>query len=76
MKELLKIKSITTLIITAVFSYLSVIGKIDSNEFMLIMVMVYTYYFNKDNKEIKLPTKKETPTEKLDEIKFELKDDL
>ena len=76
MKELLKIKSITTLIITAVFSYLSVIGKIDSNEFMLIMVMVYTYYFNKDNKEIKLPTKKETPAEKLDEIKFELKDDL
>lgn len=76
MKELIKIKSIITLMVTIVFSYLSIIGKIDSNEFMLILAMVFTYYFNKDNKEIKLPTKKETPAEKLDEIKFELKDDL
>jgi len=73
MKELLKIKSIITLMVTIVFSYLSIVGKINSNEFMLILAMVFTYYFNKDNKDIKLPKQE---TKELDEIKFELKDDL
>ena len=59
--------------VTIVFSYLSIVGKINSNEFMLILAMVFTYYFNKDNKDIKLPKQE---TKELDEIKFELKDDL
>ena len=53
MKEILKIKSIITLLSFGVFAYLSIIGKIESNEFMLILGMVATYYFNKDHKENK-----------------------
>lgn len=50
MKELIKVKSIITLLTTIVFCYLAVIGKIDSEQFMLILAMVFTYYFNKDSK--------------------------
>jgi len=49
--ELLKVKSIITILVFSVFSYLAVIGKIDAKEFMLILGMVATYYFTKqDNK--------------------------
>lgn len=51
MKELLKIKSIITLMTFGVFAYLSIVGKIDPKDFMLILGMVATYYFNKDQKE-------------------------
>ena len=47
-KSLLKIKSIVTLLSFGVFSYLSIVGKIDAKDFMLILAMVSTYYFNKD----------------------------
>ena len=53
---------------TIVFCYLAVIGKIDSNQFMLILGMVFTYYFNKDNKEIKMPMAKQE--EEIEEIKY------
>lgn len=49
--ELLKVKSIITILVFSVFSYLAVIGQIDAKEFMLILGMVATYYFTKqDNK--------------------------
>lgn len=49
--KLLKVKSIITLISFVAFVYLSVIGKISSDNFMLILGMIATYFFNKDKKD-------------------------
>lgn len=46
--ELLKVKSIITIITFFVFAYLSIIDKIDVDNFMFIMGMITTYFFNKD----------------------------
>lgn len=43
--KLLKIKSIVTVVLTAVFAYLSIIGKIDSDNFMMIFTTVIAFYF-------------------------------
>lgn len=52
MKELLKIKSIITLNIMILFSYLVFIGNIKSDVFMPIMTLVLGFYFTK-TKEVK-----------------------
>lgn len=50
--DLLKVKSLITLLVFGVFCYLSIIGKVDAQQFMLVLSMVATYYFaKKDNKE-------------------------
>lgn len=46
--SLLKVKSIITLLTFAAFFYLSVSGRIDSDNFMLVVGMIVTYFFNKD----------------------------
>ena len=43
--KLLCVKSIVTLILTAVFSYLSVIGQIGSDQFMTVFTVVVAFYF-------------------------------
>lgn len=50
--ELLKVKSIITLLSFSAFFYLSVTGKIGSDNFMMILGMITTYFFtkNKTNK--------------------------
>ena len=52
--KLLTIKSIVTLLLTIVFAYLSVIGKIGSTEFLTIFTVIIGFYFGtqseKDNK--------------------------
>jgi len=45
--ELLKVKSIITILVFIVFCYLAVAGKIDAQQFMLVLSMVATYYFSK-----------------------------
>ena len=45
--KLIDVKSIVTFIITAVFAYLSFVGKLPVEQFMLIAVMVFTYFFAK-----------------------------
>lgn len=52
MKELLKritnllcIKSIVTLVLTAVFAYLSVTGYISPTEFVVIFTVIINFYF-------------------------------
>jgi len=45
---LLKVKSIITLISFIAFFYLSITGKISVDNFMLILGMIATYFFNKD----------------------------
>lgn len=43
--NLLKVKSIVTLILTAVFAYLSIIGAIDTQNFMAVFMMIVGFYF-------------------------------
>lgn len=43
--NLLKVKSIVTLVLTLVFSYLSVSGAIDEDKFMTIFSVVIAFYF-------------------------------
>ena len=46
--SLLKVKSIITLLTFAAFFYLSVSGRIDRDNFMIVVGMIETYFFNKD----------------------------
>lgn len=43
--KLLTIKSIVTLILTVVFAYLSVKGKVGSTEFLTIFTAIIGFYF-------------------------------
>lgn len=43
--NLLKVKSIVTVILTLVFSYLSIIGVINGEQFLTIFVVVIGFYF-------------------------------
>ena len=44
-KKLLSVKSIMTLILTVVFSYLSIRGSISGEEFLTIFTMIVSFYF-------------------------------
>ena len=43
--NLLKVKSLVTVILTLVFSYLSIAGVIDGDKFMTIFSVVIAFYF-------------------------------
>lgn len=43
-KNLLSVKSIVTIVLTAVFAYLAVLGKI-SQDFMTVYAVVIAFYF-------------------------------
>ena len=43
--NLLKVKSIVTMILTAVFAYLSVVGVVDGQQFLTVFSMVMAFYF-------------------------------
>ena len=45
--KLVDVKTIVTFVITAVLAYLSCIGKVSAEQFMVIAVMVLTYFFTK-----------------------------
>ena len=49
--DLLKVKSIITLLSFIAFVYLSIKGKIDVDNFMLILGMIATYFFSKAKKD-------------------------
>jgi len=53
--NLLKVKSVVTIILTVVFAYLSIIGTIDGQQFLTVFSMVMAFYFGtqheKKNKE-------------------------
>lgn len=48
--NLLKVKTIITLVITFVFSYLAIRGDLPIETTTMVIGMVFTYYFNKDLK--------------------------
>lgn len=43
--NLIKVKSIVTIILTAVFAYLAVVGTIDGQQFLTVFSMVMAFYF-------------------------------
>lgn len=43
--KLLKVKSLVTLALTVVFAYLSIVGKIDTQQFMTVFSMCMAFYF-------------------------------
>lgn len=45
MSKLLTVKSIVTLVLTAVFAYLSVRGTISGTEFLTIFTVIVSFYF-------------------------------
>lgn len=53
--KLLAVKSIVTLVLTGVFSFLAVTGTITGQEFLTIFTVIISFYFGtqatKDNKE-------------------------
>lgn len=47
--KLLNVKSIVTIFTTLVFCYLSIVGKIDTEAFMTIFIMIISFYFGTQN---------------------------
>lgn len=43
--KLIDVKSIVTLVLTGVFSYLSIIGVIKAEQFMTVFTVVISFYF-------------------------------
>lgn len=43
--KLLSVKSIVTVVLTAVFSYLSVVGRISGEQFLTIFTVIISFYF-------------------------------
>lgn len=43
--KLVDVKSIVTLVLTGVFSYLSIIGVIQADQFMTVFTVVISFYF-------------------------------
>ncbi len=45
LSNLLSIKSLITLMLTAVFSYLTCIGKVSGDQFITVFTVVISFYF-------------------------------
>ena len=43
--KLLNVKSIVTIILTIIFAYLSIVGKITGEQFLVIFTTVIAFYF-------------------------------
>lgn len=65
--NLLKVKSMVTLLTFVAFFYLSITEKIGRDNFMLIIGMIATYFFNKDSSEKKEQVSNET-SDKIYEV--------
>jgi len=59
--KLINVKTLVTLTLTGVFSYLAITGRLAVEQFMTIMIMVITYFFSKKPDE-PVATKTETTT--------------
>lgn len=45
LSKLLSVKSIVTIVLTAVFAYLSVIGVVNADQFLTVFTVVIAFYF-------------------------------
>lgn len=48
-KNLLKIKSLVTIVVIAIFAYCAITGKLTTENVMVIVTMVVTFYFTKNS---------------------------
>lgn len=46
--DLLKVKSIVTIIASCIFAHLAISGKMDVKDAVILITMVFTYLFNKN----------------------------
>jgi len=60
--NLIKVKTLITLTVVGVLAYGFIAGTIDSDKFMVIAVMVVTYYFSKKDDVDTTTSKTETVT--------------
>ena len=51
-KNLIKVKTIVTLIFTGVFAFLCCTGKVDSREFITVFTVVISFYFGTQHEKI------------------------
>lgn len=58
--NLIKVKTLITLAVVAALVYGFIVNKIDADNFMLVAIMVVTYYFNK--KDLQEPNTSVTET--------------
>jgi hypothetical protein len=65
--KLIDVKSIITILIILVFCYLSIIGKVNSETFMLIVTNIVTWYFSSQGK--KVETSASLDTREFDNVK-------
>ena len=49
--KLIDVKTIITILLTAIFGYLTISGKISSEQFLPILTMILTYYFTRKKDE-------------------------
>lgn len=45
LQKLLTVKSIVTIVLTAVFAYLAIIGTVDTEQYMTVFTVVIAFYF-------------------------------
>lgn len=53
LEKLLTVKSIVTIVLTAVFAYLSVVGVVKSEQFLTVFTTVIAFYFGTQYEKIK-----------------------
>lgn len=51
LKRLIDLKSIITIILVCVFSFLTIVGRITADQFLPILTMIITFYFAKQEKQ-------------------------
>ena len=52
LERLLSVKSIVTVVLTAVFAYLSIVGTISGTDFLTIFLMVVSFYFGTQSQKL------------------------
>lgn len=59
--KLIDVKSIITILLCAVFAYLSVVGSISADNFQTVFLMIITFYFTRrtDTNEAEMPVDKD-----------------
>jgi len=62
---LLGVRSIITIALTIVLCWGFIVGKIESKDFLVYVAMVFTFFFNKTDKEKVLENKKQEETHGL-----------
>lgn len=50
--QLIKVKTIVTLILTLVFSYLCCIGAIEAKEFVTVFTVIISFYFGTQHEKV------------------------